>query len=173
MRHPSGRGRAVRWLRSCLRRLQGDGWRRGSGEMGVAPPAPLRSPAPHSAPRSLLPPALLTPQRVLRHAQAQRLQRGVDLQVRARDGTLCGAKVGWKRRGWGGGEGTAWRCAPLPAPRLSLDLPWGKASRAWGEVWTGSEWVRCTTLRLPGAPPAPPLLNHRLWWTGRAGGKTG
>lgn len=40
---------------------------------------------------------------------------------------------------------------------------WGKASRAWGEVWTGSEWVRCTTLRLPGAPPAPPLLNHRLW----------
>lgn len=43
-------------------------------------------------------------------------------------------------------------------------LPGGNMRMAWGDEWTGSEWVRCTELRLwLGMLLLPPgLANHRF-----------
>lgn len=50
--------------------------------------------------------------------------------------------------------------------------PGGNMRMAWGDEWTGSEWVRCTELRLwLGMLLLPPGLANHKFCTGR--GKRG
>lgn len=49
-------------------------------------------------------------------------------------------------------------------PKGGGSLPGGNMRMAWGDEWTGREWVRCTELRLwLGMLLLPPgLANHRF-----------